>query len=415
MRATVGHLGEPPGFVPIGFCVLMTVPVLTGNRLHLYKWMRSSAAGKCTSVEIAEKNSQVGAMFKRSLGLDAIRLVACVMVVVFHASVTASRPNYFGPQAHDWLFELENIRMPLFFALSGYLMSVLYLSRVSGAAHARDFLSKRLKKIFPLYWIALGVMCVATLIYLGGLPFDGPGTLIKTLLLLPQDPHVVGGTGAPIVYPAWVLQYEMVAYGLVALSLASRLFWGAFLWFWPWVHLLTSGSDVWLLTFFGSHWLLIFWFGVVLGQYLAGAQVHRSAALLWAVTWFGLASVARHFGYIDAGTEEIAYGLAFCGVILAVKSFSYQDASQWIGKVVRRGSDASYATFLFHIAVVSVACRLVRGMGLDGAAGHLTSIGLCLVVSLTLGLWINRHIEPRIAQWLERPGRAQDASTAAST
>ncbi len=341
-------------------------------------------------------------MFKRSLGLDAIRLVACIMVVVFHASKTASTPKYFGPQGHDWLFEVEHIRMPLFFVLSGYLMSTLYLRRASGGALAADFLLKRAKKIFPLYWLALGIMSVATIVVVGALPFDDAAGVIKTLLLLPQNPGEVGGTGAPIVYPAWVLQYEIVAYGLVALSMCSRLLLGGFLWFWPAIYVIGAGSDTWLLSFLGSQWLLIFWFGVVLGQFLGGVEVRRDVAFLWAFAWFVVALVARQEGVIDKVTEELTFGLAFCGLILAVRSFNYLGVQRRVAEIVRTGSDASYATFLFHIGVVSAGCRIVQACGLDGTAGHLISVLLCLVVSLAAGVWVNRHIEPRIAHFLNR-------------
>ena len=203
----------------------------------------------------------------------------------------------------------------------------------------------------------------------------------------------------------------MVAYALVALSMTSRLLLGAFLWLWPAVHVLASGNDTWLLSFIGSRWLLIFWFGVVLGQFLAGVRLHRGLALAWGIGWFALALAARQGGYSDEATEELTYGLAFCGLIIAVRSAAYADVPQWLGAFVRSGSDASYATFLFHIGIVSAGCRLVNAAGLEGAAGHLACVLLCLVASFAVGVWVNRHIEPRIAHFLNRRG-AQDAVAA---
>jgi len=339
-------------------------------------------------------------MSKRSLGLDAIRLTACVMVVAFHASVTASMPKYFGQQVYGWVFEVESIRMPLFFVLSGYLMSTLYLNKTVGSAVATDFLLKRLKKIYPLYWAMLGIMSVATLLAIGFLPFDEMGILVKTILLMPQDPRVVGGTGAPIVYPAWVLQYEMVAYILIALSLWRRVFFGVFLLFWPLVHIFLAGSDLWLLSFLGSQWFVIFWFGVVLGQVMPESGVHRGLAFLWAIGLFGVALSARLSGYISESAEELIFGLAFCGLIVAVRSWAYRNVKHGIGQLVRTGSDASYAIFLIHIGVVSAVCRIIRGLGFSGAMGHMASVVLCLGISFVIGVWVNRHVEPRIARLL---------------
>lgn len=352
-------------------------------------------------------------MSKRSLGLDAIRLTACVMVVAFHASVTASMPKYFGQQVYGWLFEVESIRMPLFFVLSGYLMSTLYLSKAVGPGVAMDFLLKRLKKIYPLYWAMLGIMSLATFMAIGFLPFEDLGILFKTIMLMPQDPRVVGGTGAPIVYPAWVLQYEMVAYTLIAMSLLSRAFFGLFLFSWPLVYIFLTGSDVWLLSFLGSQWFLIFWFGVVLGQILPVSKQYRGMASVWAVGLFAAAQSARLLGYISESAEELIFGLAFCGLIVAVRSCTYLDVKNWVGHLVRTGSDASYAIFLIHIGVVSAVCRIFRGLGLSGAWGHLSSLVVCLTISFVVGVWVNRHVEPRIARLLSRSPRAERPTSGA--
>jgi len=349
-------------------------------------------------------------MNQRSFGLDAIRVMACFMVIVFHASTTASNPKYFGHQAYDWLFNIENVRMPLFFVLSGYLMSVLYLNRQQGGAAGWAFLSKRMKKIFPMYWMALAIMALATYVVTGGVPVDGFGVLLKTVLLVPQSPADVGGSGAPILFPAWVLQYEMVGYLLVALSMASRFFFGLYLWFWPVANILGGSHEVWWFSFFGSRWLLLFWFGVVLGQYFVNTEIPRKLTLAWCVVWSVLAVAANLTGYMGIEAEVVLLGIGFCGLLLAMRSIKYSEVPSALGSFVRRCSDASYSTFLFHIAVVSVVCRLVGAVGLSGAAGHLSSVVITLVAAVLLGSFVHRHVETRITRLLDR--RATESGVA---
>ena len=38
------------------------------------------------------------------------------------------------------------------------------------------------------------------------------GRVIQSLLLLPQNKEVVGGTGSPVLVVAWSLQYEIIFY-----------------------------------------------------------------------------------------------------------------------------------------------------------------------------------------------------------
>jgi peptidoglycan/LPS O-acetylase OafA/YrhL len=78
----------------------------------------------------------------RSVGLDAIRAIACAMVVLCHLSVHAGDGRLVG---------LQNGVM-LFFCLSGYL---LYRPFVRGRVVIRDYVRNRAVRIVPAYLVAL--------------------------------------------------------------------------------------------------------------------------------------------------------------------------------------------------------------------------------------------------------------------
>jgi len=78
----------------------------------------------------------------RSVGLDAVRAIACAMVVLCHLSVYAGDEQLVG---------LQNGVM-LFFCLSGYL---LYRPFVRGRVVLRDYFRKRAVRIVPAYLVAL--------------------------------------------------------------------------------------------------------------------------------------------------------------------------------------------------------------------------------------------------------------------
>jgi peptidoglycan/LPS O-acetylase OafA/YrhL len=79
---------------------------------------------------------------RRSNGLDAVRAIACAMVVICHASLYAGDGSLAG---------LKNGVM-LFFALSGYL---LYRPFVVGRVDLRRYATHRVARILPAYLVAL--------------------------------------------------------------------------------------------------------------------------------------------------------------------------------------------------------------------------------------------------------------------
>ena len=79
---------------------------------------------------------------ERSVGLDAVRAIACAMVVLCHLSVYGGGKQFVG---------FQNGVM-LFFCLSGYL---LYRPFVRGRVVLRDYIRNRAARILPAYLVAL--------------------------------------------------------------------------------------------------------------------------------------------------------------------------------------------------------------------------------------------------------------------
>ena len=103
----------------------------------------------------------------RSIGLDAIRAIACGMVVLCHLSVYSGDERLVG---------FQNGVM-LFFCLSGYL---LYRPFVRGPVVVRDYLRNRAVRIVPAYLVAL----------IGVTALSGDRTFLEkplTFLLLAQN------------------------------------------------------------------------------------------------------------------------------------------------------------------------------------------------------------------------------------
>jgi peptidoglycan/LPS O-acetylase OafA/YrhL len=99
--------------------------------------------------------------------LDGVRLIA-VGLVILHHTTSGLHASFFlhliGMQ-HD-----NGIGPPLFFVLSGTLLTTVILDARNAENRYRNFLLRRVLRIFPLYFGYLGLIAFATWIETGRLP-----------------------------------------------------------------------------------------------------------------------------------------------------------------------------------------------------------------------------------------------------
>ncbi|MET9361845.1 acyltransferase [Streptomyces sp. NPDC006632] len=161
--------------------------------------------------------------------LDGLRLLAALMVVVYHFvarqggwSVDAKTlfPGVFTPAAYGWL------GVQLFFLISGFVICMSCWGRTLG-----DFFTSRVIRLFPAYWFAVLATAAVLTLTRGNGPRLSLSTVLTNLTML-QEPlgvdHVDG------VY--WTLFAEMRFY----LLFAALAWWGltyrrVLVFCWAWV------------------------------------------------------------------------------------------------------------------------------------------------------------------------------------
>lgn len=110
----------------------------------------------------------------RAAGLDLFRVVAAVMVLLFHCHI--HHENSFGPLTG--FVSMGAVFMTAFFMLSGYVLFLTYKDKPLVQAPAlKKFYLKRIFGIFPLYFV-VAVLYVVTL---------GEESVFQNLVLLPIE------------------------------------------------------------------------------------------------------------------------------------------------------------------------------------------------------------------------------------
>ncbi len=189
----------------------------------------------------------------KMLSIQWLRFAACFGVVIFHAS------SHYGVP-----FDVGQAGVDIFFVISGLIMWTI-TERPVGAG---QFLTQRLVRIAPMYWMVTGLIAVAALVHLFPRLYLTWPHLIASMLFVPwRSPS--NGQLWPVLVPGWTLNYEIMFYILVAstlhlhrqlqfLTLIGILFSAVLA-----GHYLPPSSNV--LNFYTNPIVLEFGFGLVIG------------------------------------------------------------------------------------------------------------------------------------------------------
>jgi exopolysaccharide production protein ExoZ len=261
-------------------------------------------------------------------------------------------------------------------------------------------------RVYPIYWIVFALV-------LTGLAFTHDenfpkdvSTVVAALALLPQDPAIVGGTGAPVVVVAWSLQYELLFYVFFALLIASRILScfaaGAAV---VWLLLAGVGVDV-PLAFLRPGLLGLFVAGMLVALVVrAGRWVPYApyAVALGIGGFIGLGATASFTGTglnFEGPTWVMAYGLSAAFVVFGLATLERQGWSpRWPAGVAL--GDASYALYLVHYPIISIICKASVRAGLSGLPGAALAWLATLFVCISVAVALHRLFE-RPLLWLAR-------------
>jgi len=174
--------------------------------------------------------------------LNALRGIAALIVVISHYSNTTSwLGGYLGHGAGQ-------TGVMLFFLLSGFLMSFLYLAKPFNKAQVGRYLVARLARIIPLFFAVVGVSYLLEQLGVKGLFFEiENGVQLLHHLLLISGVNVL-----------WTIPPEVQFYGLFVF-----MWWIASKWSWSlWVFITVSFAVIYYL---GFPLIKLPWFGSIVG------------------------------------------------------------------------------------------------------------------------------------------------------
>jgi len=340
--------------------------------------------------------------------VQALRALAAAIVVSVHL---------YGIEAkyllgHPWLsaFHISgSFGGDLFFVISGAIMVITTWRLARGAKTARDFLIRRITRIYPLYWI---VTILILLLYLYSPGIVNPHSLhrpsvLASFLILPQR-------GEPLLLVGWTLVYEIFFYILFAVSMllvrcALPLMISAWLCSVIVLALLTHGSSPWLRVA-ANPLNLEFGFGVAVGiATMCGHLRYERIVLLGAAV--AIVAVFIYTAHLNVDYLDVTWWRPFAvGIPMALLLYSaiaFEQREHVVAPIaLQRLGDASYSLYLWHVPILSVLGVVLHFTHRQGAWVHLSLIVVGYVACIAGALVLYRFIERPILRSLQRLHRS---------
>lgn len=319
---------------------------------------------------------------RKLLGLQYLRGLAALAVVLFHAIGRAGGNFHAGEAGVD-----------LFFLLSGFLMVAISGPETRPLA----FLADRARRIIPVYWIATSVMLLASMVGLFPKVQLEAGHVLASYLFVPWT-SPSNGSVWPLLVPGWTLNFEMAFYLLFAalLPFGGQVRQIAVLTVMlaglvmlrpiadPANAIATFYTDPMLLEFAGGCWLGILW----------KRPGDWPRWMGWGTVLIALAMIAWAGFYAAKINRAIGFGIPAALLLASVLALERRrPIGEW--RLPLLLGDASYSIYIWHTLAISVTIRLSWRLDLPIVASIVIGIIGGIAAGL-IGYWL---IERPILAW----------------
>ncbi|MBN8955766.1 MAG: acyltransferase [Rhizobiales bacterium] len=353
---------------------------------------------------------------ERLPNVQILRAIAAMMIVVHHCGIETMRLA--EKAGSDRLFNEApwGSGVPIFFAISGFIMVVTSANAFGSTQGALDFMRRRIIRIVPLYWLVTTVGLAALLVMpaqMKVLPNDY-GYIISSYLFWPA--MRLTGDVRPLATPGWTLNLEMFFYIVFAIALLfPRRFGLPFLF--SSLGLLVCARVSGLLpgvalNFWGDPIVLGFLLGAAVGViYIRGIRLSAVAAAALTIVSFAVLWQVDVGGPEDTLFSRVAFAVPSTFVLAGFALGPQIDERWrfwWPALIV---GDASYSLYLVHEFLLRPIYLVWQKVALN-VVSLWYFVPLGVVISLIVALATYYFFEKPVTRWLNDAWRKRAARSA---
>ena len=314
--------------------------------------------------------------------LQILRAFAALNVVMFHIIAVVEESGSHIPGLM-FLKGWGANGIDIFFILSGFIMVYIAEKRPRNPG---EFLTNRVVRIVPIYWILTAVGCLA--IFAAG---DFRGEPISIDAMLSSFAFLTRWTtlDMPILYVGWTLEWEMLFYLIFGVSLFLKSKTAQFIL--PLMVLLG------LVVFAGQDPIILeFGFGMILAKIYKIQAIKSKAAMFAAL---GTAGLLASIWIKPDLPQIILWGVPSVFLILGLVNLK-----QWNSKVGVHLGNASYSIYLIQVFTIPIFYKIANKVTPD-LPPFLLAMG-CLLATAIAGSLCHLIVEKPVHKFVTRKAEA---------
>lgn len=346
---------------------------------------------------------------ERFEAIQVLRAIAAIAVVLFHVREYMKSVGGVDDSIFHVFTEIFSSGATLFFCISGFLMAHLVASQY------RNFLPRRLLRIYPTFLIAVALTLALERWIFGALPRPD---LLQALSLLPFG---------PIVYPLrieWTLVYEVFFYLICSVFTLGRLrrVFPFFLMVWlliivaTWLNGVVPQSHLPTVNTIFFQWYNVYFIAGALTYHVIRKLPRLPAAYCYALLAVIVPSIIA-WPVLKTNpvfwANEMFILVAYTVAILVVALSMSMKVPAWVAQLAARLGDYSYGIYLVHVPVMLVV--IVGYKHYFGPPNSL--VGLAAFLACMVCGWYLGKLDLRIHRWvgkyvlrLQRPSAIDNGS-----
>ncbi len=341
--------------------------------------------------------------------LESLRGIAALLILTYHT--TSLFRLKFNQSFLFSFFSFGDSGVDFFFTLSGFFLALSSLKLIGKREEAKNFLLKRVFRIYPLYWtINLFIIPIYFLI-----PSFGRGherniaVIIKSILLFPQDK-------LPILSVAWFLSHIIFFY----LIFSTLIFFkskipGRIIALWIALSICFLLADIvtepslrdntnYLLVFIFSYYNLEFIFGFAIGLLIQNFRMKERTSLtillIGCLTFLCFGFLKTNLFQSEINIPQyydfFAYGLSST-LIVGGAAFLEIRKKIAVNKSFLILGAAAFSIYLTHYPVLSISTKVIQATNIENYIFQTFGMILSCIFAVFTGIWIHLFIEKKLA------------------
>lgn len=328
--------------------------------------------------------------YNRYDGIQALRFIAVLMVVITHSFLYASE-RLKSEEVFFWNVGAQGV--DIFFVISGFVMIISSEKLMFAQDGWKQFLFHRILRIVPPYWAATSFKLIVLIIF-SGLVLHATldwSAIFKSYFFIPS--RNIDGEIKPFLGVGWTLVFEMFFYSLFTLALLFRInvyvFVGSILSIFSLLYFVRppNYSSCWYLM---NPIILEFLMGMVIGYFTLKKQfIPRVPAILACVI-----SVIYILFFSSSFNVHrvIVSGLPCMLLVWSIISLEVYFQNR-INSIVLLLGASSYVLYLFHPLTAPLIPVILNKVGFPNfSISVLLSVTFAVFTTTIIHIWFERPL-----------------------